>query len=202
MHKKFLLIMLMLLLNQSTSHSQDYTQALAECSNGKFQGIISGDILIWKGIPYAKQPTASLRWKAPQAPDSSNETYQAFEFSATPLQSQMYQFASPHGEECLALNVWNNKPSTSLKPVMVWIHGWEFAYGGTADPNYDGLKFIQAHDDVILVSVGYRLGIMGFIDFANSGLPGCEDFPDSGNLGLLDTLQAVRWLHENIRAFV
>ena len=74
---------------------------------------------------------------------------------------------------------------------MVWVYGGSFNSGGTNNPSFDGLRFIQAHDDVVLVSVGYRVGIMGFIDFANSGIPGGTNYPDSGNLGLPGAYQAI-----------
>lgn len=189
----------------STMYVAEGANALAPCVNGIFAGTVSGDILTWKGIPYAKSPTGSLRWKAPEAPDQSSEVYSAVNFADTPL-----QHTDPHnpveimprGEDCLALNVWTNGRSISNpKPVMVWIHGGAFNSGGTANPEYNGQNFVAAHDDVVFVSIGYRVGIMGFIDFANSGLPGCEEFPDSGNLGLLDMLQGLRWIQENIGAF-
>ena len=189
----------------STMYVAEGANALAPCVNGIFAGTVSGDILTWKGIPYAKSPTGSLRWKAPEAPDTSSELRSAVNFADTPL-----QHTDPHnpveimprGEDCLALNVWTNGRSISNpKPVMVWIHGGAFNSGGTANPEYSGYNFVAAHDDVVFVSVGYRVGMMGFIDFANSGLPGCENFPDSANLGLLDMLQALRWIQENIGAF-
>lgn len=180
-------------------------KGLASCTNGIFDGVISGNIITWKGIPYAKQPVNSLRWKAPQAPDVSNEIFDASSFAPTPIQyySDMNpKEVMPQGEECLALNVWNNGVDlTNLKPVMVWIHGGAFNSGGTANPDYDMQGFIEDHNDVVVVSVGYRVGMMGFIDFANSGLPGTENYVDSGNLGLLDIIQALRWLRQNIKAF-
>ena len=180
-------------------------QGFASCSNGIFEGIIDGNIVEWKGIPYAKQPVGQLRWKAPEAPDDSSEVYEAFEFAHVPLQHESLHNPSrimPRGEDCLALNVWTQSPDISTpKPVMVWVHGGSFNSGGTSNPDYNGENFIKAHDDVVLVSIGYRVGIMGFIDFANSGLPGGEDYPDSGNLSLLDIIEALRWIKGNIRAF-
>ena len=187
-----------------TSQTAAALKTLASCSNGVFEGTSDGNILMWKGIPYAKQPVGSLRWKAPEAPDDSNSVSTAHTFAPAPIQHASTHNpidVMPRGEECLALNVWNNTASDTLKPVMVWVHGGAFNSGGTSNPDYDGRKFIEAHNDVILVSVGYRVGMMGFIDFANSGLPGGKDYPDSGNLGLLDILQSLRWVKQNIKAF-
>ena len=191
--------------NMSMTFITDTAEGFASCTNGIFEPAISGDIFMWKGIPYAKQPVGSLRWKAPEAPDASAELYEAFTYAPTPLQhnstSNPFELMAPQGEDCLALNIWNNGITDALKPVMVWIHGGDFNSGGTSNPDYDGLSFVEAHNDVVLVSVGYRVGIMGFIDFVNSGLAGCENFPDSANLGLLDVLQALRWLQDNIIKF-
>ena len=191
--------------NLSASYIAEETRGLASCTNGIFQGKVDGNIFTWKGIPYAKQPVGSLRWKAPQAPDASNELHEAFSYAPTPIQhysaSNPVEIMPAQGEDCLALNIWNNKLTGTPKPVMVWVHGGAFNSGGTANPDYDGQRFIEAHDDVILVSVGYRVGLMGFIDFINSGIPGSQNFPDSQNLGLLDVMQALRWIQENISSF-
>ena len=191
--------------NMSATYVSDDVKILASCTNGVFKGELDGELMMWKGIPYAKQPVGSLRWKAPQAPDASNELYDAVTYAPTPIQhysaSNPVEIMSPQGEECLALNVWNNGKSDTPKPVMVWIHGGAFNSGGTSNPDYEGRYFAEEHDDVILVSIGYRVGILGFIDFANSGLHGSQNFPDSANLGLLDMLEALRWIKENISAF-
>ena len=181
-------------------------QEFAPCYNGIFDGTSSGDIISWKGIPYAESPTGSLRWQAPEYPAYSDEIFTAFTYADTPLQhyssSNPKETMPPRGEECLALNVWTrSRDISALKPVMVWVHGGAFNSGGTGNPDYNGDKFIAPHDDVVLVSVGFRVGIMGFIDFVNSGLPGAENFPYSQNLGLLDVLLSLNWIHENIRAF-
>ena len=193
-------------LKLSVTEITENASNLAPCCNGIFEGVSSGDIITWKGVPYAKQPAGSLRWKAPQAPDEATEHFEAFTYAATPIQhysaTNPRELMPPQGEDCLALNVWNNSRDMSArKPVMVWVHGGAFNSGGTGNPDYDPQRFIEAHDDVVLVSVGYRVGLMGFIDFANSGLPGAENFPDSQNLGLLDVLQAMRWINQNIAAF-
>ena len=187
-----------------TQQTDEAPKTLASCSNGVFQGTSEGSILMWKGIPYAKQPVGSLRWKAPEAPEDSTDVRAAVTFAPAPIQHTSAHnppSIMPRGEECLALNVWNNTASSDLKPVMVWVHGGSFNSGGTSNPDYDGRKFIEAHNDVILVSVGYRVGLMGFIDFVHSGLAGGSDYPDSGNLGLLDIVQALRWIKQNIKAF-
>ena len=106
----------------------------------------------------------------------------------------------PQGEDCLYLNIWKNLDDTTPdKPVMVFIHGGSYGWGGTADPMYDGKNFVSAHPDIILVSIGYRIGLMGFVDL--SYFEGGEDYPDAPNLGILDQIEALRWIQRNIRAF-
>ena len=106
----------------------------------------------------------------------------------------------PQSEECLYLNVWKaENAGAEKKPVMVWIHGGAFEIGSTAEPREEGSSFVKENPDVILVSVEYRLGVFGF--FHLSHLPDGKDYPDAQNLGLLDQVMALKWVHENIAAF-
>lgn len=82
---------------------------------------------------------------------------------------------------------------------MVFIHGGSYGWGATSDPVYDGHNLVAKFDDIILVTVEYRLGMMGFIDF--SAVEGGEEYNTSGNLGLLDQVCALQWIQENIVAF-
>ena len=103
-------------------------------------------------------------------------------------------------ENCLYLNVWKPlKNAEEKKPVIVWIHGGAYAYGGTVDPLYDFHNFVEENPDVIIVSVAYRLGVLGFLHLSH--LPDGKDYPDAQNLGLMDQLQALKWVHENIASF-
>ena len=199
--KKFLVFIMLLALCVPCS-ADDST--LAVCENGKFNGFISSDVITWLGIPYAKAPVNALRWKAPQAPDESTETFEANKFSAMPIQKVSAANAvsqMPQDEDCLYLNVWKASDDTvaSARPVMVWIHGGSFRCNGTAEPEWLGNQLAADRHDVMVVSVGYRLGLMGFIDF--SEVSGGEEFAQSGNLGILDVLQSLKWLKNNIAAF-
>ena len=84
-------------------------------------------------------------------------------------------------------------------PVMVWIHGGSFRSNGTAEPEWIGRNLAADNPNIMVVSVGYRLGLMGFIDF--SEVSGGENFAESGNLGILDVLQSLKWLKTNVKAF-
>jgi para-nitrobenzyl esterase len=105
--------------------------------------------------------------------------------------------ATPQGEDCLTLNIWARPGAGRKRPVMVWIHGGANVSGGTADPLYNGHAFVR-DNDVVLVSLNYRLGVFGFLDLSEFGDPA---FARSRNLGLLDQLAALRWVRANIAAF-
>ncbi len=182
----------------------DYDQILsAKCENGIFVGRKSESICEFRGIPFAKPPVGKLRWKAPEPVESSDIVMQAYYNGKSPIQTEWpSEQASyyPQGEDCLYLNIWKNLDDTTPdKPVMVFIHGGSYGWGGTADPMYDGKNFVSAHPDIILVSIGYRIGLMGFVDL--SYFEGGEDYPDAPNLGILDQIEALRWIQRNIRAF-
>ena len=188
--------------NQRITGEYDATLA-AKCRNGVFVGGKSGDVTVYKGIPFAQPPTGALRWKAPVAPESSDGVFEAYYNGKSPIQTEWKtEQASyyPQGEDCLYLNLWVNRSDEQTgKTVMVFFHGGSYGWGGTADPMYDGKALVNKHPDIILVTVGYRTGLMGFVDF--SRVHGGKAFPDAPNLGLLDQIEALRWIRENIRAF-
>ena len=175
----------------------------AVCRNGTFVGKRDEDILAFRGIPYAKPPVGKHRWKRPSPAVSDTGIYEAYYNGKSPIQTEWEtEQASyyPQGEDCLYLNVWLNKSCRRTdKPVMVFLHGGSYGWGGTADPLYDGANFVRHNPDIILITVGYRTGLMGFIDL--SYLEGGEFFPDAPNLGLLDQIEALRWIQKNAAAF-
>ena len=174
----------------------------AKCDNGTFVGKKKGDVLIFKGIPFAKAPINELRWKAPQYPNNSDNIYEAYYFGKSAIQEPWFsELAScyPQSEDCLYLNVWTNTKVNKDKTVMVFIHGGAYGYGGSSDPIYDGYNLVNNHEDAVLVTITYRVGIMGFIDFSN--VEGGQEYEDSCNLGLLDQIMALRWIQNNIEAF-
>jgi para-nitrobenzyl esterase len=99
-------------------------------------------------------------------------------------------------EDCLHLNVWTPEPVEGAGlPVMVWIHGGGFEMGSGSSPLYDGTSF--ARDGVVLVTVNYRLGALGFLELGDAD----PDHAGSGNVGLLDQIAALEWVRDNIAAF-
>ena len=182
----------------------DYDKSLSvTCHNGIFVGLKNNNILSFKGIPYAKPPTGNLRWKSPIIAEDSNKVYQAYYFGKSPIQSEWPSEVGsyyPQDEDCLTLNIWLNTNNTSNdKTVMAFIHGGSYGWGGTSDPIYDGYNLIEKYSDIILVTIEYRVGLFGFINF--SSVTGGEEYKSSGNLGLLDQICALQWIQKNIKQF-
>ncbi|MBE6015638.1 MAG: carboxylesterase/lipase family protein [Lachnospiraceae bacterium] len=173
------------------------------CHNGTFVGLKKDDVISYKGIPYAIQPVGKLRWKPSKLAPDNNGIYEAYYFGKSSIQTEVdSELASYYmqGEDCLSLNVWvNSKNTDKKKPVMVFLPGGAYGWGGTADPLYNGHNLVKKFDDIILVTVNYRTGLFGFIDF--SSVEGGERFKESGNLGLLDQVTALKWVQKNIAAF-
>ena len=174
-----------------------------KCVNGTFVGKQENDVDVFLGIPYALPPVGELRWKRPMPVEPDDGIYEAYYNGKSPIQTEWEtEQASyyPQSEDCLYLNIWRSSDCPdNKKPVMVFFHGGSYGWGGTVDPLYDGRNFVFSHPDVVLVTVGYRTGLMGFVDF--SSVEGGEDFPDAPNLGILDQIEALRWIKENIGGF-
>ncbi len=183
----------------------DYPDSLAvETANGIFVGQREGGLLAFKGIPYALQPTGDRRWQVAKPEPDSRLVREAKYFGHTSIQGRSQHNAAslyPQGEDCLTLNVWTAADGmrTARRPVMVWIHGGSYVCNGTANPRDWGDSFVKAHPEVVWVSINYRLGLLGFLDL--SSLPDGKEYSRSGNLGILDQVEALRWVKRNIAAF-
>ena len=183
----------------------NYDKSLAvKCINGTFVGRKTDGVIAYKGIPFVgAQPVGDLRWKAPVDYTADDGVYEAYYIAKSPRQHEtLDEEASLYvqGEDCLNLNIWKAEDAgDEKKPVMVWIHGGAFELGGTIDPLYDAHNFVEENPDVIVASIEYRVGVFGF--FHLSHLPYGQDYPDAQNLGLLDQMMALKWIHENIEAF-
>lgn len=178
----------------------DYDKSLAvKCVNGTFVGVKAENVITYKGIPFVgRQPVGELRWKAPVDVVPDEGVYEAYSFGKASCQDK--ELSSHQGEDCLYLNVWKaDDSSDAKKPVMVYIHGGAFVIGGADVALFDCTELIKENPDVIIVTIQYRLGVLGF--FALSHLPDGGDYPDAQNLGLLDQKMALKWVHENIAGF-
>jgi len=175
-----------------------------EAANGVFVGTSEDGLLVFKGIPYALQPTGDRRWQEPEPEPDSRLVREARHFGHSAIQSRSQGSAAslyPQGEDCLTLNVWTASRGmrTARRPVMVWIHGGSYVCNGTVNPRDWGDNFVKAHPGVVMVSINYRLGLLGFLDL--SSLPDGKAYAHSGNLGILDQVEALRWVKRNIAAF-
>jgi len=160
----------------------------------------------YKGIPYAQAPVGELRWQAPHPIAPGQSPLTAHSFSPDCIQSkflrdvQYISQAQSNSEDCLYLNIW--RPTKPGKyPVMVWIHGGTLLLGSGALNIYQGTSF-AARQEVIIVTLNYRLGPFGYLSHAdlvdtNDGLGGGS----AGNYGLLDQIEALRWVKNNIQEF-
>ena len=180
-----------------------YDPSLAvKCINGTFVGRKMENITVFRGIPYVgKQPVGELRWKAPVDIVPDKGVYEAYYNAQSALGNGQLETGSLYymDEDCLYLNVFKSDEAAGKKPVMVWIHGGAFEAGGTIDPVFDCVNFVKENPDVIVVTIAYRLGVMGFLHLSH--LPDGKDYPDAQNLGLLDQVKALKWVHQNIEGF-
>ena len=191
-------------MNQNRKIVDDnYDRSLAvRCVNGTFVGKKSENIISYKGIPFVgRQPVGDLRWKAPVDVVPDNGVYEAYNYGKAPVQAPGDPaVAYGMGEDCLYLNIWKaDEANAEKKPVIVWIYGGGFEVGGTADPQYDCYNLVKENPDVILVTIAYRVSFFGFLHLSH--LPDGKDYQDAPNLGLMDQIMALKWVHENIEGF-
>lgn len=176
---------------------------IVESTYGKLRGEQIDGVCVWKGIPFAKPPVGPLRFRAPELPESWEGVRDATSFSPVAPQSQreIMEFfgndVSNVNEDCLYLNVWSPAADHKKRPVMVWIHGGAFVSGSGSSHWYDGASFAD-QGDVVVVTINYRLGVLGFLHL---GEIGGEEYATSGNCGILDQVAALQWVQENISKF-
>ena len=179
---------------EEQQEGEELQPRIARISDGILLGSsVNDSVDVFKGIPYAAPPVGDLRWRLPKPVEKWDGSRDATEFGPNCLQAG----GGNVSEDCLYLNVWKPTSSKGPFPVMVWIHGGAFQFGTGSDEGYDGTKF--AESDVVLVTINYRLGIVGF--FAHPALSEEAEHGVSGNQGIHDQLAALRWVQENITAF-
>ncbi|QAY73600.1 carboxylesterase family protein [Agromyces protaetiae] len=164
---------------------------------GALQGIAGDGVNEFRGVPYAAPPTGDLRWRAPQAVTPWTDVREASVFSPVCPQD----VPSPNGssEDCLYLNVTapaGAAASAGKLPVIVFIHGGGFSLGEGAD--YDATKLAKSGGGAVVVTINYRLGLLGFLAHpAFAEKPGGP----AGNYGLMDQQAALKWVQRNIANF-
>ena len=177
-----------------SSFSEQSLPDIIKTESGKVEGTVENGIRAFKGIPFAAPPVGNFRWKAPQPVKPWDGVLKADKFAPGSIQNQKLE----QSEDCLYLNIWTTANSDKEKlPVMVWIHGGGFSAGAPSERTYFGQELTRK--GVIFVSLTYRLGTLGF--FAHPDLSAESPNKVSGNYGLLDMIEALKWVRKNISAF-
>ena len=178
---------------KGNASGQTKTPAIVTTS-GPIKGVFNGTTAVFKGIPYAAPPVGDLRWMPPQPYGPFNGLFDASSFGSTCTQP------GRGTENCLFLNIYvpnfkkNGNKHHGAMPVMFWIHGGGLTAGAGSD--YDPTPLL-APGNVIVVTINYRLGYLGF--FAQTALD--TEGHDAGNYGLMDQQFAMQWVQNNIAAF-
>ncbi|MBQ9152610.1 MAG: carboxylesterase family protein [Solobacterium sp.] len=197
----------------------EYTDIIS-VEQGELRGVLSedGSVEIYAGIPYAKPPVNDLRWMEPQDTEPWDgvldaDTFAPMSMQVTnlPIYSSLAQiigyhdyqislqdnYREPVSEDSLYLNIWKPAGDVSDLPVVVYIHGGSLQTGQPWYADYGGEGL--AKQDVIVVNMGYRLGLFGF--YADEELAEESEHHTTGNYGLLDQIKALKWVRDNISAF-
>ena len=190
------------LIKQPTSSRKVVSFMIVSTQYGKIEGILRDGCAQFLGIPYAAPPVGARRFKPPAPPEPWTGVRACKRYgSAAP---QLYvegltvfrgEGETPLSEDCLYLNVTTPHADGEKRPVLFWCHGGAFQKG-SATMGINELSF--AREGVVVVNCNYRLGVLGFMEL--SEFLG-EDYAGTGNTGLLDLVQALRWVRNNIAAF-
>ena len=168
---------------------------------GLIEGVHGDGVTVYKSIPFAAPPVGELRWRAPQSPLAWQGVRHSDKFGPVCMQrgaSVPGAAEEPVSEDCLTLSIWTPEKSRDEKlAVMVWIPGGGFTQESASMPLYWGDRL--AHRDVIVVTINYRVGLLGF--FVHPELTSESGNHSSGNYGMLDQIAALAWVQRNIAAF-
>lgn len=157
--------------------------------------------VVFKSIPYAAPVSGRGRFSRPVPPEPWTDVRDCTKFGdiapqamgkLIPIEGDLQP-----GEDCLWLNVWTPEPDGKKRPVMVWVHGGAYCLGTAAQGMYDG-NHLAMTGDVVIVSLNFRVGALGFVDLSAFSTPDYEFVP---NLGLHDILAGLRWVRDNVAAF-
>ena len=179
--------------------------ALVKTRFGQLQGSCEDGLFVFKGVPYAAAPVGERRWLPPQPGQSWQGVRPALAFApAAPQNSRGtgrqlpgFEAVENQSEDCLFLNIWSPGLDDARRPVIVWIHGGGFTIGSGSQDLYRG-NILALRGDVVVVSLSYRLGLLGFLNL--NEVTG-RKIPSTGNEGLLDQIAALEWVQKNISVF-
>ena len=189
---------------------------VVETDSGKVAGYESGGIITFKGIPYGATTAGKARFQPAQKPTPWTGVRSAWHWGWVAPQNLnsswggrragwghddeafMFQWTDGNpSEDCLCVNLWTPALDNKKRPVMFWIHGGGFVNGHSNEmAAYDG-ENLARRGDVVVVSVNHRLGPLGFLNMAEFG----SQYADSGNVGVLDLVAALKWVQTNVGNF-
>ncbi len=207
--KKVFLLVLGALVSTLSLKAQN---PVLDIEGGKVQGVLADDhkdVYVYRGIPYAAAPIGENRWKEPQpvvawkgvkvCDTFGHPSYQAVHYPGGYTTEWGYGKEAPYSEDCLYLNVWTKAPGQKNKklPVALWIHGGGYREGWGTEPEFDGQEW--GAKDVVLVSINYRLGVFGFLCHPELSQESAHGV--SGNYGILDQIESLKWIKKNIEQF-
>ena len=173
--------------------------AEAKTTRGRVRGARGDGLTTFKGIPYAGSATGANRFKAAPPLQAWTGVRDALQLAApAPQPGRPASAREPApAEDCLFLNVWTPAADGRRRPVMFYSHGGGFTSGSGGSGYQDGGNLARTWD-VVVVASNHRLGLMGYLDLRDLG---GEEYATSGNQGMLDIRDALKWVHENIEAF-
>ncbi len=209
--KRILLLLPLLALMACNESKEGNDCPVLTVEGGRIQGVRAENpgVFVYRGIPYAAPPIGELRWQEPhqvvpwdsirQCDKFGHPGYQAVHYPGFYASEWGYGDEAPYSEDCLYLNVWTKAPGETEKklPVALWIHGGGYREGWGSEPEFDGQEW--ASKDVVLVTINYRLGIFGFMTHPELSAESSNKV--SGNYGILDQIQSLKWVKENIAQF-
>ena len=174
--------------------------ATAQTTAGTIEGTEENGLCVFRGVPFAAPPVGELRFKPPHPVESWDGVREAKSFGPISLQASNEMLEAllppsdppqPQSEDCLYLNVWTPGIDDAARPVMVWIHGGAFTIGSGSEDYYNGAN-LAARGDVVIVTINYRLGALGFLNLPALG---------QTNFGMRDQVAALKWVQDNIANF-
>jgi para-nitrobenzyl esterase len=173
-------------------------EPVVETTEGRYRGRTAGGVHVFKGMRYGAPTGGVNRFLPPKPPERFAGVRDALEYGdQSPQMRGPLADRGPMSEDCLRINVWTPALGEGKRPVLLWFHGGGFEAGSGSIPLYDGSNMVR-RGDVVVCTVNHRLNVYGFCDL--SELLG-EEFAQSGNVGWLDLVAAMRWVRENIAAF-
>ena len=188
---------------------------VVDTTAGAVRGIEGNGVVAFKGIPYGDDTSGEGRFVAPRPPLAWTGVRDCVEYGPSCPQVSVAQMTGQElpaeietmigvwnherrtGEDCLVLNVWTPRAGDDVsRPVLVWLHGGGMSVGSASWPLYDFTNLAR-NNDVVVVGINHRLGVLGFLDVSHLG----DEFADSGNVGMLDIVAALEWVRDNIAQF-